>query len=319
MVVDARRARRGRDARRIPRRGMFVAVTRASVARRVVDARCRGAASSRGRARAASSRGRVRARGGREASDAFAAAGTRDDADGNGARARVASANALLELAKEFYALPGDSALVAARALAARAREASGSGERDATRAACDALEAERGRWDVWCAYADAIARAAVRQRNRSAAKPRTRSRDRACRRAKARQGWSRAAMRARRVRSCVGCERMEARDEMFRVVRVKVNDGEGGSGVRVLASSAAARASGRSAYVCKTRCCVARATKNKSIHRALRCQVNKDVYEQLASEAEAIEDALGVDTSGLSFSRPEGTAQRWEAPGVWR
>ena len=126
--------------------------------------------------------------------------------------------------------------------------------------------------------------------------------------------------MRERRVRSCVGCERMEARDEMFRVVRVKMDDGERGSaGWRVVVSAAATRATGRSAYVCKTRCCVARATKNKSINRALRCQVNKDVYDQLESEAEAIEDALGVDTSGLSFSRPEGTAQRWEAPGVWQ
>ena len=41
-------------------------------------------------------------------------------------------------------------------------------------------------------------------------------------------------------------------------------------------------------------------------------------VYDALAREARALEEAMGVDTSDYVFLRPEGTSARWKAPGEW-
>ena len=76
--------------------------------------------------------------------------------------------------------------------------------------------------------------------------------------------------------------------------------------------------AHGRSAYVCKSRACVARAKKNKSVNKALRCAVGTEVMEALEREATAFEEEAGVDTRGLVFERPDGVAGRWERPGAW-
>ena len=100
----------------------------------------------------------------------------------------------------------------------------------------------------------------------------------------------------------------------MFRAVRVKTTEG----GTRVVVGSDARGASGRSAYVCKTRACAARAAKGKALHRALRCNVDRGVYDALEREARALEEAMGVDTSNYVFVRPEGTSARWKAPGEW-
>jgi predicted RNA-binding protein YlxR (DUF448 family) len=94
----------------------------------------------------------------------------------------------------------------------------------------------------------------------------------------------------------------------------VKTTEG----GTRVVVGSDARGASGRSAYVCKTRACAARAAKGKAMQRALRCNVDRGVYDALEREARALEEAMGVDTSNYVFVRPEGTSARWKAPGEW-
>jgi predicted RNA-binding protein YlxR (DUF448 family) len=162
--------------------------------------------------------------------------------------------------------------------------------------------------------YESAIAEAARRQRNRDVAKRRTRPRDRTCNQPKPRQGWTRAALRERNARTCAACERIAAKADMFRAVRVKTASGE----TRVVVGDDARGANGRSAYVCKTRACAARAAKGKAINRALRCNVDQGVYAALAREARALEEAMGVDTSDYVFLRPEGTSARWKAPGEW-
>ena len=222
----------------------------------------------------------------------------------------------LIERAEALARTNASASLAAARALAEHAEVASGGDANISTRAR--EIELEHGRRVILDAYYADTARAARRQRNRSAAKPKKRARDRACRKPKARQGWTRPEMRERNARTCVGCEKIEAKDAMFRIVRCSVTLDNGKQTTTVKYGADADGACGRSAYVCKTRCCVARATKNKSINRALRCSVDKDAYDALAKAAAVIEDDAGVDTSGLTFVRPEGTAARWSAPGVW-
>lgn len=55
--------------------------------------------------------------------------------------------------------------------------------------------------------------------------KPRVRPKDRRCNQPKARQGWTKRAMRETRVRVCVGCDRMLPTTELIRVARLKRSD----------------------------------------------------------------------------------------------
>ena len=220
---------------------------------------------------------------------------------------------ALLGIAESRAA---DGSFAAAAALARHALEAAAAEEdgpadaRDNILARVDVIEREYGFRSILDIFHDAVSRAARSQRKRDAAKPRVRARDRACHRPKARQGWTKAEMRRRRVRTCVGCENMRPREEMFRVIRMRDE--------KTMRAVIDDEANGRSAYVCKSRACVARATKNKSVSRALRCAVGKDVMEALERQSTAFEEEAGVDTRGLVFERPDGIAGRWEKPGVW-
>jgi predicted RNA-binding protein YlxR (DUF448 family) len=71
---------------------------------------------------------------------------------------------------------------------------------------------------DEWLAL---IASVAATDFRRDRKKPRVRARDRRCNQPKARQGWTKKAMRAARVRVCAGCDRMLPSAELIRVVRV--------------------------------------------------------------------------------------------------
>ena len=71
---------------------------------------------------------------------------------------------------------------------------------------------------DEWLAL---IASVAATDFRRDRKKPRVRARDRRCNQPKARQGWTKKAMRAARVRVCAGCDRMLPAAELIRVVRV--------------------------------------------------------------------------------------------------
>ena len=289
MKSNARVAMRS-CIRRRARRMRASAPTRASRIASPVVARRRRAVAARARARA-----------------------TRDD-DVMPAAARALAdacggADALLALAERHATR--DRAVAAS--IARVALRAALEGDDDARRRV-DAVERAYAEESARRAYEEEIARAARAQRNRDVAKRKTRPRDRTCNRPKARQGWTRAAMRERKARTCAACERIAAKADMFRAVRVKTTEG----GTRVVVGSDARGASGRSAYVCKTRACAARAAKGKALHRALRCNVDRGVYDALEREARALEEAMGVDTSNYVFVRPEGTSARWKAPGEW-
>jgi len=81
---------------------------------------------------------------------------------------------------------------------------------------------------DEWLAL---IASVAATDFRRDRKKPRVRARDRRCNQPKARQGWTKKAMRAARVRVCAGCDRMLPAAELIRVVRVARANTEGAEG----------------------------------------------------------------------------------------
>jgi predicted RNA-binding protein YlxR (DUF448 family) len=182
------------------------------------------------------------------------------------------------------------------------------------------AIEREYAAWFMEEEYYASISRAARGQRYRDRAKPKTRARDRACNQPKARQGWAKREMRVAKTRVCVACEKLSAQESMFRVIRVKKKAGgqDAAATTEVLCGEEALGAHGRSAYVCKTRACVLRATKNKSLSRGLRCPVPNAVYDDLSSRARALEERAGTDTTGLAYVRPEGISARWLEPPTW-
>lgn len=81
---------------------------------------------------------------------------------------------------------------------------------------------------DEWLAL---IASVAATDFRRDRKKPRVRARDRRCNQPKARQGWTKKAMRAARVRVCAGCDRMLPAAELIRVVRLARANTEGAEG----------------------------------------------------------------------------------------
>ena len=258
---------------------------------------------------------RARARAPNRRARAGCGAASDDDAaraDAAAARALAdacGGVDALLTLAERTSTKDGGAAVALARV----ARAAAGD-EGDDVRGRADAVERAHAAATTLRTYESAIASAARAQRNRDVAKRKTRPRDRACNQPKPRQGWTRAALRERNARTCAACERIAAKADLFRAVRVKTASGE----TRVVVGDDARGVNGRSAYVCKTRACAARAAKGKAMHRALRCNVDQGVYDALAREARALEEAMGVDTSDYVFLRPEGTSARWKAPGEW-
>lgn len=240
----------------------------------------------------------------------------------------VGGPSSLLRAAESYAEDAPDVAATLARLALDAFETTSSSCDVDAVRRV-DAIEREYAAWFVGEEYYASIARAARGQRYRDRAKPKTRARDRACNQPKARQGWGKREMRAAKTRACVACEKLSAQESMFRVIRVKKKagggqDAEGQRGgaaaaaTEVVCGEDAVGAHGRSAYVCKTRACVARATKNKSLSRGLRCPVPNAVYDDLFSRARALEERAGTDTTGLAYVRPEGISARWLEPPTW-
>ncbi|MFS1513159.1 RNase P modulator RnpM [Chengkuizengella sp. SCS-71B] len=93
--------------------------------------------------------------------------------------------------------------------------------------------------------------------------------------------------MRNRKIpmRKCVACQEMKAKKELVRIVRSPENE--------VIIDSTGKK-SGRGAYLCKTVNCSQLAMKNKSLDRALKHQVDQEIYEQLALNFTKIEEHDG-------------------------
>ena len=87
-------------------------------------------------------------------------------------------------------------------------------------------------------------------------------------------------------VRRCVGCGEGKPKKELVRIVRTA--EGE-------ISVDLTGKKSGRGAYLCPSRDCLAAAQKARRLERALSCQIPPEIYERLADEVEKrTEDADG-------------------------
>lgn len=73
--------------------------------------------------------------------------------------------------------------------------------------------------------------------------------------------------------RMCVGCREMKPKKELLRIVRTPEEKIE---------LDPTGKRSGRGAYICPARDCVQKALKAKSIERALKCSLSREVIEFL-------------------------------------
>ena len=80
-------------------------------------------------------------------------------------------------------------------------------------------------------------------------------------------------------LRKCAGCLAMKDRREMIRVIRLPQGE--------VLIDDTQKK-SGRGAYVCRSASCVETAMKKRGIERALKCGVDRRIYELLKEKTEA-------------------------------
>lgn len=81
-------------------------------------------------------------------------------------------------------------------------------------------------------------------------------------------------------LRMCVGCREMKPKKELLRVVRTP----EGAASL-----DTTGKKSGRGAYVCKDKQCMARALKQRQLERALEVQLDESVRTALLKEVESL------------------------------
>lgn len=77
-------------------------------------------------------------------------------------------------------------------------------------------------------------------------------------------------------MRKCTGCNEMKPKKELVRVV--KSPEGE-------ISMDLTGKKSGRGAYVCRNKKCLAAAIKAKRLERAFECSIPAEVYERLEGE----------------------------------
>ena len=77
-------------------------------------------------------------------------------------------------------------------------------------------------------------------------------------------------------IRRCVGCNEGKPKKELVRIVRTA--EGE-------ISVDLTGKKSGRGAYLCPNRDCLAAAQKARRLERALSCQIPPEVYQRLAEE----------------------------------
>ena len=77
-------------------------------------------------------------------------------------------------------------------------------------------------------------------------------------------------------LRMCTGCGEMKPKKELVRIVHTK--EGE----IKV---DLTGKLSGRGAYLCHSKACLAKAIKAKRLERAFSTQIPEDVYKSLEDE----------------------------------
>ena len=82
-------------------------------------------------------------------------------------------------------------------------------------------------------------------------------------------------------MRKCVGCQEMKSKKEMIRVLKTSEEE---------FVLDATGKKNGRSAYICPSMDCFAKAVKSKGLERSFKHAIPKEVYEKLEKELDAIE-----------------------------
>ena len=77
-------------------------------------------------------------------------------------------------------------------------------------------------------------------------------------------------------MRQCMGCNEHKPKNELLRVIRTP--EGE-------IVLDFTGKRSGRGAYICKSKACLARARKSHRIDRTLECTVPEEVYDRMERE----------------------------------
>lgn len=75
--------------------------------------------------------------------------------------------------------------------------------------------------------------------------------------------------------RMCVSCREMKPKRELIRVV--KKDD--------LVFIDKSGKSSGRGAYVCRDEKCITLLHKNRGLQRALNCQIDESIFEELKKE----------------------------------
>ena len=81
-------------------------------------------------------------------------------------------------------------------------------------------------------------------------------------------------------LRQCIGCGEMKSKKEMIRVI--KTADEE-------ILLDATGRKNGRGAYLCPSMECMKKAVKSKGLERSFKMAIQKEVYDALEKEMEAL------------------------------
>lgn len=83
-------------------------------------------------------------------------------------------------------------------------------------------------------------------------------------------------------MRQCMGCSEHKPKSELLRVVA---------SADGTVSFDLTGKRSGRGAYICKDKKCLAKARKSNRLEKVLECTVPDEVYEKLMSELEGNEE----------------------------
>ncbi|CAH8770042.1 RNase P modulator RnpM [Paenibacillus dendritiformis] len=94
--------------------------------------------------------------------------------------------------------------------------------------------------------------------------------------------------MRTRKVplRKCVACQEMMPKKELIRVVRTPEDE---------VLIDLTGKKSGRGAYLCGKLSCFKLAHKSRALDRALKHQVQPEIYDQLAQDFIKVEDEFNA------------------------
>lgn len=74
-------------------------------------------------------------------------------------------------------------------------------------------------------------------------------------------------------LRMCISCREMQPKSNLIRIVKTKENE--------VLIDNSK-KIDGRGAYVCKNEQCIATIEKKKTLNRAFKMNLDKEIYDKL-------------------------------------